>query len=53
MAKIDSDGVFLFGKYEGETVEEISFKDPEYLYWCHHNVDDFRLKQEIEKCIEV
>ena len=42
-----------FGKYEGETVEGISLKDPKYLEWVYHNTNDENLKIEIERCIEV
>ena len=49
--KIDGNGVLLFGKYEGRTVEDISLRDKSYLEWCYDNVPDEVLRSEIEKCI--
>ena len=33
MRMIDEDGVFLCGKYEGMTVEDVANTDQSYLYW--------------------
>lgn len=32
-----------FGKYKDMTVEEIIEEDPQYIAWCHHNVDGFNV----------
>lgn len=43
----------LIGKHSGETIEQISLKDSNYLKWAYDNLDNEHLKKEIENCIEL
>lgn len=41
---IDTDSfVFNFGKYKGKAYSGVFSFDPGYIYWCHHNVEWFKL----------
>lgn len=42
--RINEPGVFTFGKYTGRNIEEILIIDPNYVYWCQENIEDFLLK---------
>lgn len=46
-----------FGKYKGDTVDDVITNDPQYLEWCLENVDGFCLtksaKHELELALEV
>lgn len=37
--------VFTFGKYEGDTVEEIAAFDPSYIEWCIIELDGFYIDE--------
>jgi hypothetical protein len=36
-----------FGKYKGESIEELMEVNPQYLVWLHHNSDFFELSSEL------
>lgn len=35
--------VFTFGKYIGEHILDVIDENPNYVLWCHNNVDWFKL----------
>jgi hypothetical protein len=35
--------VFSFGKYRDSSYEEIFKDDPQYILWCHEEIDSFTL----------
>lgn len=37
---LDRDGAFLFGKYQGENIEWVSYHDPGYLRWIVETVEN-------------
>lgn len=37
------DHVLTFGKYKGESIEDILETDPQYLIWLHNNSEYFEL----------
>lgn len=39
----DMDHVLTFGKYKGESIEDILETDPQYLIWLHNNSEYFEL----------
>ena len=39
--------VMLFGKYKGETVQDILDNDPQYLVWLHEKSDQFELSWDL------
>ena len=43
--KMNFDTVLNFGKYKGETVEEVYQKDASYLQWCLENIERFKLSE--------
>lgn len=40
-----------FGKYKGETIEDIIENDPQYVDWCLENVKHFSLNDEAEELL--
>ena len=44
--------VFKFGKYKGQTIDDVCEKDPQYLLWCHDNLNNFTLSREDISLIE-
>jgi broad specificity phosphatase PhoE len=34
---------FRFGKYKGMTYDEVKKEDPQYLMWCHNEIEWFEL----------
>lgn len=43
----DLDTEFEFGKYEGQTLEEVFQKDPKFIEQCLIKVDDFNLSDDV------
>lgn len=41
------DTEFKFGKFEGKTVKEILYLDPNYLEWCAVHLDQFCMTDEV------
>lgn len=39
-----------WGKYKGETLEEIYVENGEYLDWCLENINDEKIKEKIRQC---
>lgn len=37
---LDDDGCFKFGKWEGETTQDVAREDPDYLRWILETVED-------------
>jgi hypothetical protein len=51
ISKIDHK--LTFGKYKGETLQEVADKDVQYLAWCMKNIDGFTLMGEArDYCIK-
>jgi hypothetical protein len=44
------DDVFMFGKHDGLTVEEVIEDDPYYICWCCHN-DVVEFDEEVHEMI--
>lgn len=38
-------GVLEFGKYKGQTIQQVMKSDPNYLHWALQNIPDFRLNK--------
>jgi uncharacterized protein (DUF3820 family) len=47
----DIKAVLAFGKYKGESLQEIIDNDPQYLLWLHNNTD-FELSAELLDLVE-
>lgn len=43
MAKVKLTDKMIFGKYKGETLEEVILFDPTYIEWALDEVNDFEL----------
>ena len=43
--------IFTFGKHKGESYNKVFETNPGYIYWCHHNVEWFKLADEDMKCL--
>lgn len=41
-----------FGKYKGQSVDEVIDNDPDYLVWAVEEIDWFELDEETEKELE-
>ena len=50
--KMNFDTVLNFGKYKGETIEEVYEKDASYLQWCLENIERFNLSDKETALIE-
>ena len=50
--KMNFGTVLNFGKYKGETVEEVYQKDASYLQWCLENIERFNLSDKEVDLIE-
>jgi hypothetical protein len=37
----DADGLFHFGKHEGEAIADVVTTDPRYVFWCISNIASF------------
>jgi hypothetical protein len=45
--------VFSFGKYRDSSYEEIFKDDPQYILWCHEEIDSFTLTNlELDRVME-
>lgn len=45
--------IFTFGKYKGQTVRSVIDTDPDYVLWCHKNVNHFSISDDlVELCEE-
>ena len=42
-----------FGKYNGQTFEEIANIDPDYILWLDENVKDVKLPKKWLECVEM
>lgn len=42
----ESDTVFSFGKYEGQTLRQVSEKDTNYILWCCENLEHFYISEQ-------
>lgn len=38
-------GVLEFGKYKGQTIQQVMKSDPNYLHWALQNIPDFKLNK--------
>ena len=38
--KVDGEWVFVHGKYQGKTLEEVAGNDPNYLKWVHSKASE-------------
>lgn len=47
--KLSLQSVLQFGKYKGETVEDIIADNPKYLAWAMDNVNGFELNAEAQR----
>lgn len=47
------DRPLTFGKYKGETPNEISRKDPQYLAWIYDNVTPCPVSKDLYNLIEL
>jgi hypothetical protein len=43
----DREYILTFGKYKGESIDELMEVNPQYLYWLHNNSDFFELSSEV------
>ena len=43
----DPSHLLSFGKYKGDTIEEVLRKDPELLVWYHDNIEWFTLSDDL------
>jgi hypothetical protein len=43
----NKDMKLTFGKYKGVTVEQLVKDNPEYLLWCHDNIEWFELPDKV------
>lgn len=43
----DRDSVISFGKYKGQTVQEVMNDDPDYLIWAYENIVEFDLDAQV------
>lgn len=45
---------FTFGKYKGDTIEDVLEDNYEYIIWCLDNLDWFKVSEEVyEKLTEL
>ena len=42
-----------FGKYNGQTFEQIANIDPDYILWLDENVKDVKLPKKWIECVEM
>lgn len=48
------DRPLTFGKYKGETPNEIAKRDPHYITWIYKNVEEKHLSTELyDECCEI
>jgi len=50
--KMNFDTVLNFGKYKGDTIKEVYYRDSSYLQWCLENIERFKLSDKETKLIE-
>ena len=43
----DRKAVLVFGKYKGESIQDVLDNDPQYLVWLHENNEFFELGWEL------
>jgi uncharacterized protein (DUF3820 family) len=43
----DREHILTFGKYKGESIDEMMEVNPQYLVWLHNNSDFFELSSEL------
>ena len=53
MKKVKPTDTITFGKYNGQTFEEISNIDPDYILWLNKNVKDVKLPKKWIECVEM
>ena len=46
------DFVMPFGKYQGQTLEEIYIEDKGYIEWLVDNMENDRIRESAEQCLE-
>lgn len=46
------DTVFSFGKYEGDSIEEIAEFDPSYIEWCITELKNFYIDEDTLQKLE-
>ena len=51
--KVKATDTITFGKYNGQTFEEISNIDPDYILWLNKNVKDVKLPKKWIECVEM
>jgi len=51
--KVKPTDTITFGKYNGQTFEEIANIDPDYILWLDKNVKDVILPKKWIECVEM
>ena len=51
--KVKATDTIAFGKYNGQTFEEIANIDPDYILWLDENVKDVKLPKKWIECVEM
>src|SRR6187551_2120763 len=41
-----------FGRYEGWTIEQLAFQDPDYLQWLSRHSSGIRYRQQIQEALQ-
>ena len=51
--KVKATDTITFGKYNGQTFDEIADIDPDYILWLDKNVKDVKLPKKWIECVEM
>ena len=51
--KVKATDTITFGKYNGQTFDEIADIDPDYISWLDKNVKDVKLPKKWIECVEM
>ena len=51
--KVKATDTIAFGKYNGQTFDEIADIDPDYISWLDKNVKDVKLPKKWIECVEM
>lgn len=43
---------FTFGQYEGQIIQDVAMKDPQYVRWCMANIGWFKFRPEDQQALE-
>ena len=53
MKEVKPTDTITFGKYNGQTFEEIGNIDPDYILWLDKNAKDVKLPKKWIECVEM